>query len=589
MRTYIETSRHTFAQRHPSTVLSIALLAFALGACTDTAAEALPAATLSATFPADATTGVPLNVKISVVFDAAMTPLTDTTFTLKQGATAVAGTVTTSTDGKTATFSPTASLAASTVFTATITTGATAVAGGAFAADRTWTFTTGTVVAPTTAPTTSSTSPTSAATGVALNAKVSVVFNMAMAPLSTTTFTLKQGATAVAGTVATSADGKTATFTPTANLAASTVFAATITTAATSAVGVAFAADSTWSFTTGTTADTTAPLVSGTNPSNNSNNIAVNTTVAATFNEALDPLSMTSATFTLKQGTTAVLGSVAYGPATIATFTPASALTASTLYTASLSTGVKDLQGNALASASTWSFTTGTAVAHGPAVVLLGGAGNYVVLAKAAISTVPTSTITGDIGLSPAAESLITGFDPLARDSTNVYSTNIQIVGKAYASNHEPPTPSNLTTAVSNMEAAYIDAAGRVNPDHLDLNTGDIGGQTLAPGLYKWNMTVTIPDDVVISGGANDVWIFQTTGDVAMTAAKHVTLSGEAQAKNIFWQVAGQVTIGANAHFEGIVLCATQVTLQTGASMNGRILAQTQVALQQATLTGPTN
>jgi hypothetical protein len=194
--------------------------------------------------------------------------------------------------------------------------------------------------------------------------------------------------------------------------------------------------------------------------------------------------------------------------------------------------------------------------------------------------------VTGDIGISPAAASFITGFS-LVADATNVFATSSQVVGKAYAANYAVPTPSNLTTAISNMESAYSDAAGRPTPDFLELGTGNIGGLTLVPGLYKWTSTVTIPVDVVISGGANDVWIFQTTGDLTMSAGKNVTLSGGAQAKHIFWQVAGKATFGANSHFEGIVLAKTDITLQTGATMNGRALAQTQVALQQATLTQP--
>jgi hypothetical protein len=176
----------------------------------------------------------------------------------------------------------------------------------------------------------------------------------------------------------------------------------------------------------------------------------------------------------------------------------------------------------------------------------LGTAGNHVVLAKTAISSVPASALTGDIGVSPAAASFATGFS-LVADSTNVFSTSTQVAGKVYAANYAVPTPSRLTTAVSNMESAYTDAAGRPTPDFLELGTGNIGGKTLAPGLYKWTSTVTIPTDVTIAGGANDVWIFQTTGDLTMAAAKNVLLSGGALPKNIFWQVAGQTTIGANS------------------------------------------
>ena len=216
----------------------------------------------------------------------------------------------------------------------------------------------------------------------------------------------------------------------------------------------------------------------------------------------------------------------------------------------------------------------------------LGSAGSYVVLAKTGISNVTGSMVTGDVGLSPAAASFITGFS-LVADSTNVFSTSSSVAGKVYAANYAVPSPSNLTTAIGSMETAYTDAAGRSTPDYLELGTGNIGGLTLAPGLYKWTSTVTIPTNVTIAGGASDVWIFQTSGDLSIAAAKNVVLSGGAQAKNIFWQVAGQATLGATSHFEGIILSKTAITLQTGASMKGRALAQTQVALDNNAITQP--
>ena len=216
----------------------------------------------------------------------------------------------------------------------------------------------------------------------------------------------------------------------------------------------------------------------------------------------------------------------------------------------------------------------------------LGAAGSYAILAKTGISNVTGSTVTGDMGLSPAAASFITGFS-LVADSTNVFSSSSSVVGRVYAANYAVPSPSNLTTAIGSMETAYTDAAGRSTPDFLELGTGNLGGLTLAPGLYKWTSSVTIPTGVTIAGGANDVWIFQTSGDLSIAAAKNVTLSGGAQAKNIFWQVAGQATLGATSHFEGIILSKTAITLQTGATMKGRALAQTQVALDNNAITQP--
>jgi hypothetical protein len=222
------------------------------------------------------------------------------------------------------------------------------------------------------------------------------------------------------------------------------------------------------------------------------------------------------------------------------------------------------------------------------AAVDLGKAGNFAVLAKSGISTVPASAITGDIGVSPIDATAITGFSVIL-DSTTRFSTSTQVTGKIYAANYSSPTPANLTTAVSDMETAFTDAAGRTLPDFTELGAGNIGGRTLTPGLYKWGTSVTIPTDVTIAGGPNDVWIFQIAGNVTIAGAKSVILSGGAQARNIFWQVAGGVGVdlGTTSHFEGIVLAQKAISLRTGASINGRLLSQTAVTLDGSTVTSP--
>jgi hypothetical protein len=228
----------------------------------------------------------------------------------------------------------------------------------------------------------------------------------------------------------------------------------------------------------------------------------------------------------------------------------------------------------------------------GPAEVSLGSAtdlgasGAYAILATTGITNATGSTIHGDIGVSPAAASFITGF-ALVADATNVFSTSASVVGRIYAANYAVPTPAHLTSAISSTETAYTDAAGRTSPNFNELGAGAIGGLTLAPGLYKWTTSVTIPSDTTISGGANDVWIFQISGDLGIAAAKSVILAGGAQAKNIFWQVAGQATFGTTSHFEGVILSKTAITLNTGASLNGRALAQTLVALDNNAVTSP--
>lgn len=231
----------------------------------------------------------------------------------------------------------------------------------------------------------------------------------------------------------------------------------------------------------------------------------------------------------------------------------------------------------------------------GPAPVDLGtttdlaAAGSYVVLAKTGITNVTGSAITGGhVGLSPAAASFITGF-AMTADATNVYSTSAVVVapGKIYASDYAVPTPASLTSAVLSMQTAYTDAAGRTHPDFLNLGSGNLGSKTLVPGLYHWGTGVTIPADVTIAGGANDVWIFQISQDLDVSTGKRVILSGGAQAKNIYWQVAGNATLHATSHVEGIIMSKTGITLQTGATLHGRALAQTLVALDNNAVTAP--
>jgi ice-binding like protein len=217
--------------------------------------------------------------------------------------------------------------------------------------------------------------------------------------------------------------------------------------------------------------------------------------------------------------------------------------------------------------------------------VSLGAAGSYAILAKSGISTVPPSAVTGNIGVSPAAATYIRGF-ALDADSTEVFSTSPQVTGKVYAADYAVPTPSNLTTAVSDMETAYTDAAGRA-PFKTELGAGDIGGMTLAPGVYKWGTGLLIPTNVTLSGAATDIWIFQIAEGLTMSSGAKVLLAGGAQPSNIFWQVAGGVVLDTTAHCEGVVLTQTAATLNTGASINGRLLAQTAVDIDSATVTAP--
>ncbi len=446
--------------------------------------------------------------------------------------------------------------------------------------------------ADTTAPTVRSVLPANAAISIALNTNVTATFSEAMkaSTITAVTFTLKQGGADVPGAV--TYLGTTATYNPSSNLAASTLYTATVTTGVKDRAGNALAVTKTWSFTTGTAEDNTAPTVSSTDPLDEAFDIVVNTNITATFNEAMDTSTISTSTFTLKQGTTVVAGAVTTVGST-ATFNPASNLVASTVYTATVTTGVKDLAGNALAIDSVWSFTTGTTVAAGPAPVILGTAANYAILSKTGITTTGTTAVTGDIGASPAAATYIQGFT-LALDGTGCFSTTTPstlVTGKVYAADYNTggcTTPADLTTAVLNMEAAYTDAAGRTatSAATTNLGSGTLANLTLAPGVYEWGGNVSITTDLHLNGAATDVWIFKVAGTLDIASGMSVILSG-ALAKNIFWQVADVVTIGTGAHFEGIVLGQTNIVMTTGASINGRMLAQTAVTLDATTVTQP--
>lgn len=326
----------------------------------------------------------------------------------------------------------------------------------------------------------------------------------------------------------------------------------------------------------------TPPEVLITSPSKDAIGVDTNGAITATFKETLDPATITNSTFTVSKDGVDIDGIVTYdGPNRTVIFTPSTVLSNSKEYTATLTTGVQSTAQIAMAEEKVWIFTTGV----GLSPVALGTSENYVILAKTGISTVPASVITGDVGISPAAESYLTGFSQT--DATG-YATSPQVTGFLYAADMAPPTSINLTTAVEDMLTAYSDAAGRVNPDSLNLKSGAIGGENLSSGLYKWTTDVDISgSNLTINGGATDTWIFQIDGNLSLANALDITLSGGALAENIFWQVAGTVTMGANSHFKGVVLCKTNIAVGNQVTMNGRLLAQTSIALDQATVTQP--
>ena len=570
--------------------------------------------TVTAVTPLNNSTGVALNTAVTAAFAEAMSPATMTasTFTLTgPGATAVGGAVTYNSVSNIVTLTPTSNLAALTLFTATITTGAKNLSGTAMAANFVWTFTTG--AAPDiTPPTVISTNPANTATGVPLNQKVTATFSEAMNPamIGTTTFTLMQGATPVSGAVTYIAAGTTATFTPTSNLATSTIYTATITTGVTDLAGNHLASNYVWSFTTGS-ALTTPPTVLSTNPVSNATGVCTNA-INATFSTAMDPATVNTATFLVTSAGLPVTGTISLDiTGTIATFTPLSNLAPNTPYTATITTGVTDLAGNALAVADIWSFTTGTALACASVVPpsLLGAAAPFGAFGGGAgITNQGTLTVVnGNIGTT-GASTTVTGFhDHLVTylpPAGCIYTETPLNIGNVTGGIFTAPPPPTVTCpnegtgpaatpgttfyvatqAAAAALAEYNTLAGL--PGGPDPGAGQLGGLTLAPGTYTsaGGTFLLTGSDLTLDaqGNANAVWVFQMATSLTVGAAaapRSIILINGAQPKNVFWQVGSAATINGagGGTMVGTIIAKAGVTFSTAGNLaittlNGRAL-----------------
>jgi hypothetical protein len=310
-----------------------------------------------------------------------------------------------------------------------------------------------------------------------------------------------------------------------------------------------------------------APVVASTSPASGATNIPLGTAMSVTFSEPMDPATVNTATFTLHQGATPIPGTVSYDAASqTATFTPASYLAPSTTYTATITTGAKDSAGNPMASDMTWSFTT---AACGQAPVALGAAGNFAVLAGSTVTNTGATSVTGDLGVSPGTA--VTGFPPGT------------IVGTRHAGD------SAAAQAIADLTTAYDDAAARTLC--AVAVAGNLGGQTLAPGLYKSTSSLAISSgDLTLDaqGDANAIFIFQMASTLTTTAGRQVILSGGAKSTHVFWQVGTSATLGTTSAFQGTILADQSITLDTGATLNGRALARiAAVALDSNTIVKP--
>jgi hypothetical protein len=524
------------------------------------------------TDPANLATGVPLDKIITATFNEPMDPstITPASFTLQSGAkglVALTGLLTYDGTTTTMSFKPDAKLTSGTTYTATIVGTVKDLTGNALQQNYIWTFSTGATISPMVI----STDPANLATGVVLNKTVTATFNQVMDPLTltATTFTLKQGVTPVAGTV--SYAGTTAAFKPTSSLTASTVYTATITTGAKNAGGTNLSTNVVWTFTTGTIS---APRVTATDPANLATGVALNKVVSAVFSETMDFLTITNSSFTLMSGTTPIAGTVNYS-ATTATFLPTGGLLTGNTYTATITTAAKNLTGVPIANDYVWTFSTGAPL--GPVVVDLKSVARFGIIAGVAVSNDAGFSVINnmDVGIYPGARSSVTGFPPA-----------IIVNGAMYCSDDlaPPGVPAMLLQAKNDLTAAYLFAEGATAPAPTTVS-GDQGGKTLAPGIYKSTSTLLIQlGNLTLDaqGDANAVWIFQiasafTTiggGPYPSPTGGNVILTGGAQAKNVFWQTASSATIGDYTSFKGNVMALQTITMGPYSRADGRMLAR---------------
>ena len=563
--------------------------------------------TVTAVTPLNNATGVALNTAITAMFAEAMAPATmnASTFTLTGlGATSVSGVVTYNPLNNIVTLTPTSNLAPLTLYTATVTTGVTNLSGYAMAANFVWTFTTG--AAPDlTPPTVISTIPANLATDVPLNQAVAATFSKAMldTTINTTTFTLFQGTTPIPGVVSYVAVGNKAIFIPTSNLAASTLYTATITTGVTDLAGNHLVSIYVWTFTTGS-ALTIPPTVLSTNPASNATGVCTNG-INATFSTAMNPSTINTATFLVTAAGLPVTGTVSLDvTGTIATFTPLNNLAPSTTYTVTITTGVEDLALTPLAAEDVWSFTTGSAAACAPAVpvVALGGAtpfgtfGGYSGMTNQGLLTV----INGDIGTT-AVSTKVTGFHdltvlPYTPPSSGCTYTETPlnvgyVTGKIYTAAPPPngtcPNEGTTTTAavaaaaLADAQVAYNTLQGLPTTGPDPSASGNLGGLTVYPGVYasasgSFNITGS-PLTLNAQGNANAVWVFQMASSLTVgnpSAAQSVILLNGAQPQNVFWAVGSAATInyGGGGTMVGTIIAYSTVTLSSPANSTSSTL-----------------
>ena len=539
--------------------------------------------TVTSTDPVNVATNIGVSRTVNATFSEQMnaSTLSATTFTLKQGAAAVAGSVTYA--GMTATFTPASDLAASTAFTASISTDVKSSASSTgLAANYVWSFTTaaGATGSGPTPPAVNSTDPGNSSTGVVTSKQITAVFNKTMNPatINASTFTLKQGTTSIAGAV--SYAGTTARFVPNSLLGNNLQYDATITTGAKDTGALGIAADYKWSFTTAAIIAGQPPQVVSTDPLNNATGVDTAKQVSAVFNQSMDPTTITSLTFTLKQGINSVAGSVSYAGFT-ATFAPTSPLASNTTYGATVTSGAKNMSGIGLVADYPWSFTTAAAPPP-PLAINLGRASTYGIAASAGLSSTGVTQVNGDVALYPTAtcnDATGTG-GPNCDSKTYAQPLGLTVNGSIYFA--ADPFDNGVTAnAVKNdLNSAWVEGMNKADTQAVGYLVGQIGGKIIPPGVYEEGSTLNLASGTTATldagGDANAIFIFKvgsSLSDSGITAnPSKILLINNAQARNVWFVVAFDATIGSGTIWNGNILAGRTATVNTGSSVTGRVL-----------------
>lgn len=398
--------------------------------------------------------------------------------------------------------------------------------------------------------------------GVGTNRAIAVVFSRPMDPSSINAGTFMVAG--VAGTVSYDTANKIAAFKPAADFAPNTMFNATITVGARDIAGTPLAAPFNFSFTTRATTDTSPPDVVAINVAAGATCVPLDQKIKVIFDEQMDSLTINPSTFFIE----GVAGAVTYDVLSqAATFTPTTNLAANTIFTITVTVGAKDLGGVPLGAPFHQTFTTGPCKSGGvPLVALCPFIGNFSVLAGSTVTNTGSTTISGDVGVSPGTA--VTGFPP----------------GLAGGTIHKADGAAAQAQAA--LTTGYIDAAGRAGGTSV---AGDLVGLTFTAGVYKSTSSLAISGDVTLDaqGDPAAVFIFQISSTLTTGSGSHVVLANGAKACNVFWQVGSSATLGTNSVFKGNILALTSITITTGVNLEGRALARNgAVTLDSDVITG---